>query len=32
LGRSVDARPLRTDGDGPDDDAVAAYVAKYVTK
>ncbi|MFD9707668.1 replication initiator [Streptomyces sp. NPDC060006] len=26
------ARPLRADGDGPDDDAVAAYVAKYVTK
>ncbi|MFK0152508.1 replication initiator [Streptomyces sp. NPDC090493] len=31
-GVQVDARPLRTDGDGPDDDAVAAYVAKYVTK
>ncbi|MGV9993860.1 replication initiator [Streptomyces sp. NPDC003374] len=31
-GAQVDARPLRTDGDGPDDDAVAAYVAKYVTK
>jgi hypothetical protein len=31
-GTQVDARPLRTDGDGPDDDAVAAYVAKYVTK
>ncbi|WP_405633590.1 plasmid replication initiator protein [Streptomyces sp. NBC_00016] len=31
-GVQLDARPLRTDGDGPDDDAVAAYVAKYVTK
>jgi hypothetical protein len=31
-GVQVDARPLHTDGDGPDDDAVAAYVAKYVTK
>jgi hypothetical protein len=31
-GAQTDARPLRTDGDGPDDDAVAAYVAKYVTK
>ncbi|MFF3878897.1 replication initiator [Streptomyces sp. NPDC001978] len=31
-GNQVDARLLRTDGDGPDDDAVAAYVAKYVTK
>ncbi|MFJ4205764.1 replication initiator [Streptomyces sviceus] len=31
-GAQVDVRPLRTDGDGPDDDAVAAYVAKYVTK
>ncbi|MES4892025.1 replication initiator [Streptomyces sp. NPDC096012] len=31
-GAQADARPLRTDGDGPDDDAVAAYVAKYVTK
>lgn len=31
-GTQLDARPLRTDGDGPDDDAVAAYVAKYVTK
>ncbi|WP_460073475.1 replication initiator [Streptomyces sp. YKOK-I1] len=31
-GEQIDARPLRTDGDGPDDDAVAAYVAKYVTK
>lgn len=31
-GSQVDARPLRADGDGPDDDAVAAYVAKYVTK
>ncbi|MEU9206590.1 replication initiator [Streptomyces sp. NPDC048415] len=31
-GVQVDARPLRVDSDGPDDDAVAAYVAKYVTK
>ncbi|MEU5094619.1 replication initiator [Streptomyces sp. NPDC020996] len=31
-GAQKDARPLRTDGEGPDDDAVAAYVAKYVTK
>ncbi len=33
-GAQVDARPLRADGDGdgPGDDAVAAYVAKYVTK
>ncbi|MFJ8488990.1 replication initiator [Streptomyces sp. NPDC094038] len=31
-GAQIDARPLRTNGDGPDDDAVAAYVAKYVTK
>ncbi|WP_235882490.1 replication initiator [Streptomyces apricus] len=31
-GAQVDARPLRADGPGPDDDAVAAYVAKYVTK
>jgi hypothetical protein len=31
-GAQVDARPLRSKGDGPDDDAVAAYVAKYVTK
>ncbi|MFG2882912.1 replication initiator [Streptomyces sp. NPDC048297] len=31
-GAQLDARPLRADGDGPDDDAVAAYVAKYVTK
>ncbi|MFE8949046.1 replication initiator [Streptomyces sp. NPDC007856] len=31
-GAQTDARPLRTDGDGPDDDAVAAYVAKYVAK
>ncbi|MEU6198433.1 replication initiator [Streptomyces sp. NPDC047061] len=31
-GAQVDARPLRTNGDTPDDDAVAAYVAKYVTK
>ncbi|WP_460065604.1 replication initiator [Streptomyces sp. YKOK-I1] len=31
-GEQIDARPLRTDGEGPDGDAVAAYVAKYVTK
>ncbi|MFJ4365734.1 replication initiator [Streptomyces chartreusis] len=31
-GDQIDVRPLCTDGDGPDDDAVAAYVAKYVTK
>jgi hypothetical protein len=31
-GVQVDVRSLRADGDGPDDDAVAAYVAKYVTK
>ncbi|MEW2275151.1 replication initiator [Streptomyces griseofuscus] len=31
-GAQIDARPLRTDSDGPDDDAVAAYIAKYVTK
>ncbi|MFE3853628.1 replication initiator [Streptomyces griseorubiginosus] len=31
-GAQADVRALRTDGDGPDDDAVAAYVAKYVTK
>ncbi|QDN94004.1 plasmid replication initiator protein [Streptomyces sp. S1D4-23] len=31
-GVQIDARPLHTDGDGPEDDAVAAYVAKYVTK
>ncbi|MCN9239478.1 plasmid replication initiator protein [Streptomyces sp. RY43-2] len=31
-GAQVDARPLSAQGDGPDDDAVAAYVAKYVTK
>lgn len=31
-GAQVDVRSLRSDGDGPDDDAVAAYVAKYVTK
>ncbi|MFE3523986.1 replication initiator [Streptomyces sp. NPDC059161] len=31
-GAQVDVRPLRADGLGPDDDAVAAYVAKYVTK
>jgi hypothetical protein len=31
-GAQIDARPLRVEGDDPDDDAVAAYVAKYVTK
>ncbi|MEU1194718.1 replication initiator [Streptomyces sp. NPDC005813] len=31
-GAQVDARPLHCDGVGRDDDAVAAYVAKYVTK
>ncbi|MFI9646142.1 replication initiator [Streptomyces sp. NPDC052040] len=31
-GAQVDARSLRADGAGPGDDAVAAYVAKYVTK
>ncbi|MFC3347852.1 replication initiator [Streptomyces echinoruber] len=31
-GAQVDARPLLADSDGPDGDAVAAYVAKYVTK
>lgn len=31
-GAQVDVRPLRSDGTGPDDDAVAAYIAKYVTK
>lgn len=31
-GTQVDARPLRVNGPGPDDEAVAAYVAKYVTK
>ncbi|MGV9453656.1 replication initiator [Streptomyces sp. NPDC003635] len=31
-GAQLDARPLLANGDGPDDDAVAAYVAKYVTK
>ncbi|WP_371552885.1 plasmid replication initiator protein [Streptomyces sp. NBC_00554] len=31
-GTQIDVRPLRADGGGPDDDAVAAYVAKYVTK
>lgn len=31
-GPQIDIRPLRADSDGPDDDAVAAYVAKYVTK
>ncbi|MFI8233475.1 replication initiator [Streptomyces sp. NPDC085900] len=31
-GAQVDVRPLHADADGLDDDAVAAYVAKYVTK
>ncbi|MEV7000598.1 replication initiator [Streptomyces sp. NPDC093982] len=31
-GAQVDARHLSANSDGPDDDAVAAYVAKYVTK
>ncbi|WP_322741132.1 replication initiator [Streptomyces hygroscopicus] len=31
-GKQIDARPLHAESDGPDDDAVAAYVAKYVTK
>lgn len=31
-GTQLDVRPLRTDDNSPDDDAVAAYVAKYVTK
>ncbi|WRZ96240.1 plasmid replication initiator protein [Streptomyces sp. NBC_01007] len=31
-GAQIDARPLAIDGQGSDDDAVAAYVAKYVTK
>ncbi|MEU6825112.1 replication initiator [Streptomyces atriruber] len=31
-GQQFDVRPLSSDGTGPDDDAVAAYVAKYVTK
>ncbi|MFJ3770557.1 replication initiator [Streptomyces sp. NPDC090075] len=31
-GSQIDVRTLRANGDGPDDDAVAAYVAKYVTK
>ncbi|WP_435800705.1 replication initiator [Streptomyces mirabilis] len=31
-GVQIDARSLRADGVGPDDDAVAAYVAKYVSK
>ncbi|MFK4149989.1 replication initiator [Streptomyces sp. NPDC004065] len=31
-GIQLDVRPLYADGDGPSDDAVAAYVAKYVTK
>ncbi|MGW3355618.1 replication initiator [Streptomyces bungoensis] len=31
-GAQTDARPIRSAGDGPDDDAAAAYIAKYVTK
>ncbi|WP_431988119.1 replication initiator [Streptomyces parvulus] len=31
-GSQTDVRALHADGDGPEDDAVAAYVAKYVTK
>ncbi|MFI7319411.1 replication initiator [Streptomyces venezuelae] len=31
-GAQIDVRPLNSDGTGPDDDAVAAYIAKYVTK
>ncbi|MEV8020564.1 replication initiator [Streptomyces sp. NPDC086554] len=31
-GVQIDTRPLHSGGTGPDDDAVAAYVAKYVTK
>lgn len=31
-GVQIESRPLRADGDGSDDDAVAAYVAKYVSK
>lgn len=31
-GTQLDVRPLQNDGTGPDDDAVAAYIAKYVTK
>ncbi|MFJ4423540.1 replication initiator [Streptomyces bobili] len=31
-GSQIDIRSLRSAGDGPDDDAVAAYVAKYITK
>ncbi|WP_406429107.1 replication initiator [Streptomyces sp. NBC_00147] len=31
-GIQLDARPLDVHGHSPDDDAVAAYVAKYVTK
>ncbi|GGV65476.1 plasmid replication initiator protein [Streptomyces longisporoflavus] len=31
-GVQVDTRPLHSSGTGPDDDAVAAYVAKYVSK
>ncbi|MEU7058785.1 replication initiator [Streptomyces sp. NPDC046197] len=33
-GRQLDVRPIRAfaDGEGPTDDAVAAYVAKYVSK
>ncbi|WBB64561.1 plasmid replication initiator protein [Streptomyces sp. WMMC500] len=31
-GTEIDARPLHAQDGSPDDDAVAAYVAKYVTK
>lgn len=31
-GVQLDVRPLRADGVSPDDEVVAAYVAKYVTK
>ncbi|QDQ11315.1 replication initiator [Streptomyces spectabilis] len=31
-GVQLDARPIHAHGHGPDDDAVAAYIAKYVTK
>lgn len=31
-GTQTDVRALHAEGDGPDDDAVAAYVAKYVSK
>ncbi|MGW3092267.1 replication initiator [Streptomyces sp. NPDC001102] len=31
-GTQIDVRALRVGGDEPEDDAVAAYVAKYVTK